>query len=183
MNLMDYLPPIYDGNATMQELQDILTDKINTMISYTGATVDECFINTASKLLNRYEKIYGCTVDVTKSDTARREILKAKIRGIGTITKQLIIDTAASYSNGTVEVIEKPTDYSFVVKFTGTLGIPKNMAGLTETINQIKPAHLAYSFIYTFITWDKVEAYSHTWDEWDALGLTWDAFETYKEDT
>lgn len=181
MDLMDLLPPLYDQNTTMQELQGILTEKVNAAISGTGATVDECFIETASALLARYEKIYGITVDVTKSDDFRREILRAKIAGVGTVTKQMIVDTAMSYSNGTVEITEHPETYSFIVKFTGTLGIPPNMAGLTNTINEIKPAHLAFSFEYTFITWDRVEAYNHTWDEWDAKNLTWDDFETYKE--
>lgn len=181
MDLMDLLPPIYDKNTTMQKLQEIMTDKVNSMISNTGVTVDECFIKTTSALLSRYEKIYGITVDVTKSDDFRREILRAKIAGVGTVTKQMLIDTATSYSNGTVEVIEHPETYSFVVKFTGTLGIPPNMAGLTNTINEIKPAHLAFSYIYTYVTWDMVESYNHTWGEWDAKNLTWDQFETHKE--
>lgn len=161
MDLMDLLPPVYDENTTMQELQGILTNKINAAISGTGATVDECFIETASALLSRYEKIYGITVDVSKSDDFRREILRAKIAGVGTVTKQMIIDTATSYSNGTVEIIEHPETYSFVVKFTGTLGIPPNMPGLTNTINEIKPAHLAFSFEYTYRTHGMLTGYTH----------------------
>lgn len=161
MNLMDLLPPIYDQNITMQKLQEIMTDKINAMISNTGATIDECFIKTASDLLARYEKIYGITVDVSKSDEFRREILRAKIAGVGTVTKQMIVDTATSYSNGTVKVIEHPETYSFIVKFTGTLGIPPNMAGLTNTINEIKPAHLAFSFEYTYRTHGQLIGYTH----------------------
>jgi len=171
MDLIELLPPVYDENTTMQELQNILSTNINSMISDTGVTVDECFIETASSLLSRYEKIYGINIDVSKPDAFRREVLKAKIRGIGTVTKQMLIDTAASYSNGTVEVIENSADYSFVVKFTGTLGIPANMAGLTATINQIKPAHLSYTFEYSYRTWDMVSSRtwnslsSYTWDE------------------
>lgn len=161
MNLMDLLPPLYDQNTTMQELQGILTEKVNAAISGIGATVDECFIETASALLSRYEKIYGITVDVTKSDDFRREILRAKIAGVGTVTKQMIVDTATSYSNGTVEIIEHPEAYSFVVKFTGTLGIPPNMPGLTNTINEIKPAHLAFSFEYTYRTHSMLTGYTH----------------------
>lgn len=170
MDLMNLLPPIYEDNTTMQELQSILSTKITSIISDTGATIDECFIETASKLLSRYEKIYGVTVDVSKSDTLRREILKAKIRGVGTVTKQLLIDTAASYSNGTVEVIEDPANYKFIVKFTGTIGIPPNMDGLTNTINEIKPAHLAFEYEYIYNTWADLSALT-----WGALSSkTWD---------
>lgn len=181
MSLMELLPPYYNGNKTMEELQGILTEKINELANGLNETIDECFVNTASALLSRYEKIYGLQVDVTKSDEFRRERIRAKIRGIGTVTKQMIIDTAASYSNGEVEVIEDTANYKFIIKFVGVRGIPANMADLTLTINEIKPAHLAFEFEYTWITWDEFDRYNKTWDEWDALNLTWDEFEVYRE--
>jgi hypothetical protein len=118
---------------------------------------------------------------VSKSDSFRRERIKAKIRGIGTVTKQMITDTAASYSNGVVEVIEYPSANSFKIKFVGTRGIPPNMGDLTLTIEEIKPAHLTYVFEYTWVTWNDFEGYNKTWNQWDALSLSWDEFEIYKE--
>ncbi|MDF2570491.1 MAG: hypothetical protein K0R55_2095 [Sporomusa sp.] len=148
MDLMTLLPDYYIGNETMEELQGILATDITNLAGSFNKTIDECFVNTAATLLSRYEKIYGLAVDVSKSDEFRRERIRAKIRGIGTVTKQMIIDTAASYSNGEVEVIEDPENYSFKIKFVGTMGIPANMADLTLTIEEIKPAHLAFSFEY-----------------------------------
>jgi uncharacterized protein YmfQ (DUF2313 family) len=150
MDLMQLLPEVYEGNSSMEKLQEILTtDIINLADSY-NETINECFVNTASKLLSRYEKIYGIEVDVSKADTFRRERIKAKIRGVGTVTKQMLINTAKSYSNGDVEVIEEPENNSFRVKFIGSIGIPQNMDGLTMTIEEIKPAHLSYTFEYVF---------------------------------
>jgi hypothetical protein len=85
----------------------------------------------------------------------------AKMRGIGTVTKQMIIDTARAYSNGEVEVIEDPANYRIVIKFVGKLGVPANMADLTLTIEDIKPAHLAYSFEYTYRTYAELNSYTH----------------------
>lgn len=180
MGLIDLLPEYYRGNKTMEELQSILGSKINNIASRLNETVDQCFINTATDLLSRYEEIYGIQVDVSKSDEFRRERIRAKIRGTGTVTKQMIVDTARSYSNGEVEVIELPQEYKFIVKFTGVKGVPPNMADLTLTIEEIKPAHLTYVFEYTYLTWDEFERYNNVWDEWDLLGLTWNEFETYK---
>lgn len=170
MNLMEYLPPVYSDNLTMKELQGILSNKINSLASNFNQTIDQCFVDTATDLLSRYEKIYGLTVDATKSKTFRRERIKARAKGVGTITKQMLEDVAVSYSNGEVEVIENPEDYSFIVKFVGTKGIPVNMADLTLTIEEVKPAHLAFSFEYTYNTWDDVS--SMTWEE--AANYTWD---------
>lgn len=160
-DLMELLPPIYEKNSTMEELQSILSLKINSLASSFDETIDECFVNTASSLLSRYEKIYGLKVDVSKSNSFRRERIKAKIIGVGTVTKQMIIDTAASYSNGEVEVIEEPGNYSFKIKFVGTLGMPPNMADLTLTIEEIKPAHLTYTFEYVYNTNSVLKNHTH----------------------
>lgn len=171
MDLMEYLPTYYRGNKTMEELQNILTNRAEEAASKFQETVDQCFIGTATVLLSRYEKIYGLTIDVTKSDGFRRERLLAKARGTGTVTKKMLEETARAYSNGEVKVIENINDNSFIVKFVGTKGIPANMADLTLTIEEIKPAHLAFTFEYIYniwgdishLTWDELEQY--TWDQ------------------
>lgn len=169
MELINLLPNYYRDNKTMEELQGILSADINGLSSDINETINQCFVNTATSLLSRYEKIYGIQVDVSKSNEFRRERIRAKIRGVGTVTKKMIEATARSYSNGEVEVIEDPTNYCFKVKFVGVKGIPANMADLTVTIEEIKPAHLAFEFEYTYnlwndvlhMTWEKASAY--TW--------------------
>ncbi|MDR7856294.1 putative phage tail protein [Tissierella sp.] len=171
MDLINLLPDYYKDNSTMEELQSILSVNINSLANKFDETINQCFVNTATALLSRYEKIYGIKVDVSKSDEFRRERISAKIRGIGTVTKQMIKEVARTYSNGEVEVIEDPSNYSFIVKFVGTKGIPANMADLTITIEEIKPAHLAFTFEYTFNTWNDIsnmtwnQASSYTWDQ------------------
>lgn len=181
MDLMTLLPDYYKGNRTMEELQGILSADINNLANKFDETIDQCFVNTATSILSRYEKIYGVQVDVSKSNEFRRERIKAKIRGIGTVTKQMIKDVASSYSNGEVEVTEDNANYRFIIKFVGTKGIPANMSDLTLTINEIKPAHLGFTFEFTYLTWNEFDNYNKTWDEWDALNLTWDDFEAYRE--
>ena len=181
MDLITLLPEYYKGNLTMEELQGILSADINSLATNFGETIDQCFIGTATSILSRYEKIYGIQVDVSKSEEFRRERIKAKIRGTGTVTKEMIRETASSYSNVEVEVIEDNANYSFKVKFIGTKGIPANMADLTLTINEIKPAHLSFTFEYTYLTWQQMETYNKSWNEWDGLHLTWNEFEKYEE--
>ncbi len=161
MDLIDLLPPVYDNNTTMRELQGILSEEIRNLAYRFNGTLDECFVITASALLSRFEKIYGIKVDVSKSDEYRRERIKAKIIGIGAVTKQMIKNTAAVYSNGEVELIEDVANYSFKIKFVGTKGMPPNMADLTLTIEEIKPAHLSYTFEFVYRTHAELYAYTH----------------------
>lgn len=170
MNLINHLPEYYKGNETMEELQAILSNDIKDIAKSFKETIDQCFINTASSLLSRYEKIYDLEVDVTKNHEFRRERIRGKVRGTGTVTKHMIAQTARSYSNGEVEVIEDNEKSRFAVKFVGTKGIPANMADLNLNIEEIKPAHLSFEFEYTFNTWQDVK--SLTWG--GVSGFTWE---------
>lgn len=170
MNLMEHLPDYYVNNQTMETLQGLLSNHINKLAENFNTTIDQCFVNTATELLSRYEKIYGLEVDVTKNHEFRRERIRGKIRGTGTVTKQMIAQVAKSYSNGEVEVIEDNENSSFLVKFVGTKGIPANIADLRLTIEEIKPAHLRFEFEYTYNTWSNVK--HMTWEQ--AALLTWE---------
>lgn len=176
IDLMAYLPELYENNVAMKELQGILSEFVTKFDDGRNEVLDNCFISTASKLLSRYEKIFGLNIDISKNDEFRRERLKAKVRGSGTTTNQLIEQVASSFSNGEVEVIEDSKNYTFYVKFIGTLGIPGNIADLKLTIEEIKPAHLAFDFIYTYNTWKVVETL--TWEEVSAY--TWEQIRTAK---
>lgn len=174
MDLMALLPGFYDANETMIRLQSILSSETENLDTGLSQTISECFVSTASAMLSRYERIYGLEVDVSKSNMFRRERIKAKIAGAGTTTKQMIINTARSYSNGEVEVIEDNPNSRFTIKFVGTLGIPGNLTDLKLTIEEIKPAHLAVTYEYVYNTWGNVNAL--TWEQAEAY--TWEQIRT-----
>ena len=110
-------------------------------------------IDTATWGLALWEEKYGIETNLSLSYEERREIVKAKKRGRGTTTIQMIKNTAEAFSGGEVDVIEHNEDYYFIVKFIGIRGIPKNMPAFIDMIETIKPAHLGYKFEYTYLTW------------------------------
>ena len=175
MRLINLLPEtVYEKNETMKQLQDLLSAETERLEEDLSSTITECFMATASRCLTRYEQILGLAVDVSKSDTYRRERISAKISGAGTTTKAMLIDTASRYSNGAVEVIEDAADSKITIKFVGTVGVPGNMADLKLTIEEIKPAHLAVEYEYIFNTWDGCGAL--TWEQ--AADYTWEEIRT-----
>ena len=110
-------------------------------------------------------------MQVGKGTEFRRSRVRAKLRGVGVTTVALIRDTAASFSNGAVEVTEQAAQYRIKIKFAGTIGIPPNLDDLTAALREIMPAHLGWDYIYVYNTWDAVKA--HTWAEIKAR--TWAA--------
>lgn len=176
MELIKLLPDYYEENITMNTLQNILSGVTDDLDIGLSNTIRECFASTASALLSRYEKMYDLEIDVTKSETYRRERITAKLIGTGASTKEMIQEVAASYSNGEVDVIEDNANSKFLVKFVGTLGIPGNMADLKLTIEEIKPAHLAVEYEYTYNTWSDIQKLEMTWEQ--ATVNTWNEIRT-----
>jgi hypothetical protein len=105
------------------------------------------YVQTATWGLDYFEAELGIDTDISKTYEERRERILAKKRGTGTSTKQMIRNTAESFTAGEVVVIENFKDYSFSIKFIDTNGSPRNIDTLTNMIDEIKPAHLDYEII------------------------------------
>lgn len=170
VDLMKYLPTYWYEIEQMKVLQEILGMNVAEVIAFKQDLFNQMFIETATWGLSRWEKILGLPTEIEKNYEFRRERIKSKIRGSGTTTKQMIVNLASAFSNGEVEVIEYPNEYRFVVKFVGIKGVPANMKDLTSAIEEVKPAHIAFTFEYTYNYWDNLKAYT-----WSALSIhTWD---------
>lgn len=139
--------------------------------------LEQFFIETATWGLVYWEEQYGIATDLNKSYEDRREVIKAKIRGSGTATKEMIKNTAEAFSGGEVNIIEHPENYSFTVQFVGVLGIPKNLEAFKEMLETIKPAHLGYDFKYTYTVWNFLKNELALWD--NVKTSTWDNLKIY----
>ena len=131
----------------------------------------QLFVESATWGLNCWEQAFGLDTDIAKSFAFRRERVKAKIRGAGTATRQMIINLASAFAGGEATVIEYPREHRFVVKFVGLKGVPPNLGSLEAAIEEAKPAHLAFAFEYTYNYWDVLRGMTwgslrpNTWDQ------------------
>ena len=87
----------------------------------------------------------------------------SKLRGTGTVTKSMMKNVAASFVNGDIEIIEYPSEYCFAVKFTSRTGIPYNISDIQAMIEEIKPAHLAVEYIFTYKLWQDIMGILNNW--------------------
>ncbi|MNO21384.1 hypothetical protein D3C76_111550 [compost metagenome] len=170
-DLMKYLPEYYQGVLEMEQLQESSAMECGQLAYSIGDSALQTSVESATWGLARWENMLALITDSAKSYATRREMIKAKLRGSGTTTPEMIQRTASAFSGGDVQVVEVPGAYSFEVRFVGTLGIPANMAGLIQIIEEIKPAHLDYKFVYSYTWWDTVKpltwnaAHARTWNE------------------
>ena len=159
MSLINKLPSFYDNDIT-KPIQDSLNVESNSINDEVDNILNQFFVDSATFGLDYWERMLGIPKNNFDIDT-RRENIKAKMRSRGTTTVSVIKNICEAYSNGTVEIIVNHSNYSFVIDFVGTIGIPKAFAELDKTIEEIKPCHLAHSYKFNYNTHGNLANYTH----------------------
>jgi hypothetical protein len=177
-DLLEYLPSFYHNSDVIKTFMESNSIEVDTLKAYIEDLIKNLYIKTATWGLDLFEEELGLATDKSISYEERRERILAKKRGNGTTTKAMIKNTAEAFSGGEVEVIENFNDYSFVVKFVGVKGIPKNLTLFKNMIEEIKPAHLNYELAFTYTVWSMVMATDNTWNDFN--NKTWVELMTYE---
>ena len=168
-DLLEYLPNFYHNSDVIKTFMESNSIEVDTLKAYIEDLSKNLYVKTATWGLDLFEEELGLVTDKSISYEERRERILAKKRGNGTTTKAMIKNTAEAFSGGEVEVIENFNDYSFIVKFVGVLGIPKNLTLFKNMIEEIKPAHLNYELAFTYVVWDIAKKFS-----WESIShKTW----------
>ncbi len=122
----------------------------------------QMFVSTATSWgLSLWEQFLGLQVTPEQALSERRSKIISKIRGFGTVTKSMLINVAAAYECGTIEITEHNDIYKFTIKFVSEIGIPPNFTDFEEIINEVKPAHLSVDYEYTYNTYAVVSVKTH----------------------
>ena len=159
MSLINKLPSFYGNNIT-KSIQNSLDIEANSVNETLEELLNQFFVNSATYGLDSWEKMLG----ISKNNfdyTTRRENIKAKMRSRGTTSIDVIKNICEAYSNGEVEIIVNHADYSFVIDFVGSIGVPKAFAELDKTVEEIKPCHLAHSYKFNYNTHSNLANYTH----------------------
>lgn len=172
------LPAIYDTDnvRAVLDTKGKEFDALKTLLLF---VIDQIFITSASGWgLDWWEKELDLPTVAGKPDDERRSRILSKLRGMGTVTINLIEVIAEAYDNGDIDIIDHPEDYYFIVKFISNRGIPPNLNDVKAAIEEAKPAHLEVLYEFTYLIWSELDAENTTWDQLDAKALVWDYFET-----
>ena len=159
MSLITKLPSFYDNDIT-KPIQDSFTVEANSINDEVENTLNQFYVDSATYGLNYWEKMLGISKNNNDIQT-RRENIKAKMRSRGTTSIEVIKNICEAYSYGEVEIVVDHSDYSFIVNFIGSIGVPKAFAELDKTINETKPAHLAHSYKFNYNTHQDLSKYTH----------------------
>lgn len=174
MPFNQWVPPFLHESKIFQTIYETQQNELDRASNAIEDILNQCFVDTATWGLKYWEEFLGIPVDESKLIDFRRSTIKAKLRGSGTVTVNLIKNVAESFSNGEVEIYENVAPYTFQVKFVGTRGIPPNIDDLKRAIEEIIPAHLRVIFEYTYTPWNELR--NTTWNK--LLSFTWEEIRT-----
>lgn len=177
--LLKKMPSIYSNSGTMIEIFQAEDLEIQQIEDSLESTLNQFFIDSADTTIDRWEKEVGLPKSSLPLEQ-RRDTVKSKLRGYGTVTVAHIKSICDAYTNGDVTVTENNNDYSFEIQFNSVRGIPLNIEDLKKIIEQIKPAHLGVIYKYKYLKWDELDAENVPWYYLDELAMTWDEFEVWK---
>jgi Uncharacterised protein conserved in bacteria (DUF2313) len=178
-DMFDYMPREYEYLRESSEIIKAEAVEFETLNNTIADVLAQFFVDTTTWGLSYWERACGIPVDESKPIDQRRSVIKSKLRGIGTVTVDLIKNVAEAYSYGEVDVTEDYANYTVIVTFVGERGVPANLTDIENALREIIPAHLAINYKFTYLRWSELDSYGWTWDALDAQMLSWDEFEIY----
>ncbi|WP_334075230.1 MULTISPECIES: YmfQ family protein [Paenibacillus] len=149
--MFSFLPGYYENSRVMSSDINAKGAELDELYRALNETLDQFFVRTATWGLDRWEQELGLATDREKPLEQRRALVESKLRGAGQFSGRLVKNVAEAYDGGTVDVTFAPSEWSFTIKFIDTIGIPPNLDDLRAMIEEIKPAHLAVEYEFSYL--------------------------------
>lgn len=177
-DLFRYLPEDYHTSVVYINILNSVAKRLGELGYYRQDLINQYFVSTATWGLSIWENILGIKTNISKSYEERRDVIKSKIVGFGTLTKSKLKEIAKAYTNADIDIIEDSMNYKFIIKFVGVLGIPKNMDDFLSTIDLVKPAHLLYEIQYIYVWWQDFVNKNIAWNI--VKTITWNDMKVFE---
>ena len=188
MKLIDKLPYFYDNGYTRPIIE---AEQVEADILYReiAETLKQCFVETATWGLDYWEDMLFLPRVTGKTYDERRSIIYARMRATRTTTVEVVKELASAFFNTeNVTVTEHNENYYFNIEFEnaypefvnnsinsdlvdealvdyaeiGAETIVINLKNVENVIDIYKPAHLNYSFTFTFKDTIQIESNQKT---------------------
>ncbi|MDV9611273.1 DUF2313 domain-containing protein [Clostridioides difficile] len=133
MKLIDKLPSFYNNDIT-RKIQEAYDIELETLRETYDDTFDQFFVDTATWGLDYWENILFIKSRFDLSIEDRRSNIKAKMRGKGTTTIEVVdVEVFSNLFSFTLSFITNDCSYNTILE-------------LDKKIEEIKPCHLEHKF-------------------------------------
>jgi hypothetical protein len=164
---------IIDAMRTAQSRQTLLL----------WSAIMDVFRQTYISLATYFLKKHELLLDLGDTSSSGRSLAERRSRTLQRFTAAFLpmniagMQKLVQYFVQSATVTHTPATYSFTVQIISPKGIPANLSDIQAAIERSKPAHLNYTLVYTFTTWDAMDAYNRPWNIaetylWDSLEIS-----------
>lgn len=149
-NLIQNMHKIFREDDWLKEIFKSGGNELDTLKSAMVELEKQYSFKTISlEFLSFYEKVLAIKTNPLSSIEDRRSFVEAKWKSSGKCTLDFIQAICNSWKNGEIEV-------GFVggkiqIKFAGATGIPNDLKGLKDAIEEAKPCHLAVDYLFKYL--------------------------------
>lgn len=155
MKLIDKLPS-FEHNPVGYEIQGSYDKELEILLNVKQETFDQLFVDTATWGLDYWEKILCIETNSKLSYKTRRSNIKAKMRGRGTTTKQVLKSICEDYTKREADIKEFAKEFLLVLDIIINDCDYNTVVELDKFVNQIKPCHLYHKFMMNLISENKL---------------------------
>lgn len=164
-SMKDYLPRYYDDLEDVMKMVESEANEVVRIQAKLNELLDQFYVNSSTFGLDRWERETGITKIPERSVASRRHFINAKLRGVGTVTRELLNEIVDAFY--TSSVVEVATEQKVEVTLLGKRGIPKNLEDIEVAVNDVIPAHIEPEYLFTYLTWAEVNESGIVWVEAD----------------
>lgn len=172
-DMFDYMPREYDDFRESRAIVKTEAAEFERLHANIADVLAQFYVETATWGLANWERLVGVKTDESKPIDQRRSVVKGKLRGVGTVTVEMIKNVTESWYGGEVEVTQTPAQYLVTVEFTSSYGVPSNLGDVERALRDIIPAHLQIAFKFRFVTYAISKAQYATYGDMKSTGLTY----------
>jgi len=138
---IDRYPRFLQNSPEFRDLQRALEPELLALWEARDGALEQLCVETASWGLPYWEKTLGIPVDTEKDLEARRGLVRARLLGVGTATREAVLALVAGFTGGEVELTEYPNEFRLKLKFGSDRIL--DLRALTEALREFLPAHLS----------------------------------------
>jgi len=158
--MISCLHKLYRTDPWVNELFNSAGIELDSIGNLLDEIEQQMFFDTvADDGLKVYEKDLGIVTNTSLSLADRRSAVSAKWKMGDKSDLTLIQLIADSWHNGAVDV--EFINGKIHAEFVSIYGIPTDIDGLKDAIEQIKPAHLAIYYTFKYRTHGQLTPYTH----------------------
>lgn len=160
-------------------LSEVMADMAQTLFLAVCALPREFSAAVAGAAgLREWERLTGLQPAADASLEDRRAAVMAQLSAVGSATVDMIESIGSTMTGYEARVTEDFPGYTFFLRFFGAQAgfIQMDTTALEETLELIKPAHLACFLAHT--TWEDIHTAALTWAQLEAQFPTWAALES-----